>query len=65
MARSLYRGRIAMPAAVLVAAVLAIATPAFGAGTTYTIGPVTDISASCSGQNAEVQQAVDPALGYV
>ena len=28
-------------------------------------GPATDISQSCSGQNAEVEQAVDPARGYV
>ena len=41
------------------------ATPALGAGTTYTIGPVVDVSAPCAGQNAEVEQAVDPALGYV
>jgi hypothetical protein len=31
---------------------------------TYQVGPVTDISA-CSGQNAEVEQAVDAKLGYV
>ena len=41
------------------------ATPALGAGTTYTIGPAVDVSAPCAGQNAEVEQAVDPALGYV
>jgi hypothetical protein len=35
------------------------------ASPTYTVGPITDISASCSGQNAEVEQAADPALGYV
>lgn len=34
-------------------------------GTAYTVGPVTDVSASCSGQNAEVEQAADPSLGYV
>jgi hypothetical protein len=34
-------------------------------GTTYTVGPVTDVSASCSGQNAEVEQAADPSLGYI
>src|SRR5438445_6191626 len=49
----------------LVAAAFAVATPALGAGTTYTVGPVTDLSASCSGQNAEVEQAVDQTLGYV
>ena len=47
-------------------ACLLIATPAIGAGTTYTVGPVNDVSAtSCTGGNAEVLQAVDPKLGYV
>jgi hypothetical protein len=32
---------------------------------TYSISPVADISASCSGQNAEVKEAVDSRLGYV
>jgi hypothetical protein len=43
------------------------ATPAFGAGTTYSIGTINDVSApsSCTGDNAEVEQAVDPKLGYV
>jgi hypothetical protein len=42
-------------------------TPALGAGTTYSIGPISDVSASssCTGDNAEVEQAVDPKLGYV
>ncbi len=44
---------------------LALGTPAFGAASGYTPGPVSDLSASCSGQNAEVEQAVDPTLGYV
>src|SRR5437016_10002067 len=47
------------------AALLFAATPALGAGTTFAVGPVTDISASCSGPNAEVEQAADVALGYV
>src|SRR6059058_44735 len=52
-------------AAVCIACAL-IATPAFGAGATYSIGPVNDVSAtSCTGDNAEVLQAVDPKLGYV
>ncbi len=38
----------------------ASATPA----ASYQVGPITDVS-SCSGQNAEVEQAVDPKLGYV
>jgi hypothetical protein len=29
------------------------------------VGPAVDVSASCSGQNAEVEQAVDTTLGYV
>src|SRR5947207_6673200 len=49
----------------LCAAALFTATPALAAGPQYNIGPVTDISASCSSQNAEVEQAVDPKLGYV
>jgi hypothetical protein len=32
---------------------------------TYSRGAVTNISASCSGQNAEVEQAADAARGYV
>ena len=50
---------------VLAAIALFVATPALGAPISYSVGPVTDISASCSGQNAEVEQAVDTKLGYV
>src|SRR4051812_47371122 len=32
---------------------------------TYSISPPTDISASCAGQNAEVEEAADTRLGYV
>src|SRR5437879_11231637 len=47
-------------------ACLFVATPALGAGATYTIGPVSNVSAaSCTGGNAEVLQDVDPSLGYV
>jgi hypothetical protein len=49
----------------LAAVVLFAAVPAFGAGATYSVGPIADISASCSGQNAEVEEATDPSLGYV
>lgn len=52
---------------VTVAALLSIVTT-FGvasAATTYSISPNVNISASCSGQNAEVLQAVDRTLGYV
>src|SRR5213082_2784665 len=51
--------------AISAAAALFAATPAFSAGPPYNIGPVTDISSSCSSQNAEVEQAVDQKLGYV
>jgi hypothetical protein len=53
--------------AALAATVLIVGvTPAAAApGATYTIGPVTDTSASCSGQNAEVEQAADAQRGYV
>jgi hypothetical protein len=37
---------------------------ASGSGATYQVGPITRLS-TCSGQNAEVEQAVDPKLGYV
>jgi hypothetical protein len=45
------------------ALVLWLASPALAA--TYAVGPISDLSTSCSGQNAEVEQAVDPKLGYV
>jgi|SRR5215470_7320490 len=34
-------------------------------GITYAVGPISNVSASCSGQNAEVEQAADVRLGYV
>jgi hypothetical protein len=59
-------GRIAKTVLGLCAAALFTATPALSAaGATYEIGPVSDVSASCSSQNAEVEQAVDQKLGYV
>ena len=42
----------------------AIAAVPAGHGASFQIGPITDVSA-CGGQNAEVEQAVDPTLGYV
>src|SRR5487761_1165879 len=55
--------------AAVAAAVLAVTlvgpSPALAAGVSYTVGPIRDVSASCSGQNAEVEQAVDVRLGYV
>jgi hypothetical protein len=47
------------------AAALAPAAPVLASPGVYTVGPVTNVSASCSGQNAEVEQAADPVLGYV
>src|SRR5207237_6835959 len=35
-------------------------TAALGAGPTYSVGPISDLSGACSGQNAEVEQTVDP-----
>src|SRR5205085_11159696 len=58
-------GTLAMLVWGLCALALFAATPAFSAGPQYTIGPVSDISASCSSQNVEVEQAVDQKLGYV
>jgi hypothetical protein len=40
-------------------------SPAFARGATYAIGPISDLSSSCAGQNAEVEQAVDPVRHYV
>jgi hypothetical protein len=50
--------------------VIGVAPTAATSGVTATrpgpvIGPVTEISKPCAGQNAEVEQAVDPARGYV
>src|SRR5512142_2432199 len=40
------------------------AGPASAVGVSIVVGPVVDVSV-CNGQNAEVDQAVDPSLGYV
>src|ERR1700675_1913709 len=50
-----------------VAGLVAIVTTSgvVSAAATYSVGPHLNISASCSGQNAEVLQAVDRTLGYV
>jgi hypothetical protein len=60
--RHLYRS-----AGCLVAAVAAFAAPIDGAASaaTYSVGTTSEVSAPCPGQNAEVEQAVDRALGYV
>src|SRR6266487_803965 len=67
MNRRIHRRRALLAVAMLagLAAVQAGPAPAQASGTTYAVGPVTDVSASCSGQNAEVEQAADPKLGYV
>ena len=44
----------------LTAIALLFALPALG-----DVGPVSNISSACAGNNAEVEQAVDPTLGYV
>ena len=60
-----FRAVTALSAAVLAAATAtAGAASAAGPAVGYRSGPVTDVSA-CGGQNAEVEQAVDPKLGYV
>jgi hypothetical protein len=60
-----HRRRFALAAPVVgLAAALLGSVPALAAGASYQVGPVTDVS-SCGGQNAEVEQAVDPKLGYV
>jgi hypothetical protein len=67
MQRPGYRRRALAAATAIVglAAALAGPAPALAAGATYTISPISDVSASCSGQNAEVEQAADARLGYV
>jgi hypothetical protein len=58
-----HRRRFALAAPVVgLAAALLGSVPALAAGASYQVGPVTDVS-SCGGQNAEVEQAVDPKLG--
>jgi BNR/Asp-box repeat len=41
------------------------ATPAFASVMSYAVNSLSDLSTSCAGQNAEVEQAVDQARGYV
>src|SRR5207245_7535189 len=56
---------IALAARLSAAAGLLTMTAALAAGPTYIVGPISNLSGSCSGQNAEVEQTVDPMLGYV
>src|SRR5216683_1559278 len=60
---------VAALSAIILAAVMgtartANAATAAGPAASVQVGPISDVS-SCSGQNAEVEQAVDPKLGYV
>jgi hypothetical protein len=58
-------GRSAAVGLAGVAVALLGSVPAAAAGAANTVGPVTEVSASCAGQNAEVEQAADPRLSYV
>src|SRR5436309_1295783 len=55
--------KVWLAAAVSVSAVAA--GPASAATASYTLGSPSDISTACQTQNAEVEQATDPKLGYV
>src|SRR5438067_4720202 len=63
--RSVVRGRVSGVVVALVGLGLFAASPAFGSSLSYAPGPVSDLSTSCSGQNAEVEQAADQAAGNV
>ena len=60
------RAVITLSAITLVTAAVTAAGAAAAAGpaASYRVGPITDVS-NCGGQNAEVEQAVDPRLRYV
>jgi len=62
MARTWFRAL-----AVLASSVVALAAPAAAqAAATYSVGPISNLTnSSCSGSNAEVEQAVDPSNGYI
>ncbi|HET7466278.1 MAG TPA: sialidase family protein [Candidatus Dormibacteraeota bacterium] len=51
--------------AVALIGALAGAVPAQAAAAGYSESPIVEVSAACSGQNAEVEQAADTKLGYV
>src|SRR5579862_3403850 len=63
LGRQTLPGRVGALCAVTVAALSA--APDALASPSFTVTATTDISGSCAGQNAEVEQAVDPALQYV
>jgi len=56
-------GRVGVLSVVLVAALAA--APDALASASFSVSRISDISSACGGQNAEVEQAVDPALHYV
>ena len=59
-------GNRAAAACIAMVATLCTATMGSAASATYLVGPISNLSArSCSGANAEVEQAVDPGAGYV
>src|SRR5579864_5376622 len=48
------------------AAAVTIPTAGFASqAASYSVGPIINLTTSCAGQNAEVEQAVDPSNGYV
>ena len=57
--------RYVATSAVVAVAVVCGSDVALAAPVGYSVGQISDLSSSCSGQNAEVEQAVDPHLGYV
>jgi hypothetical protein len=59
------RSIVKVTAALLGTVPFFVATPAFGSVTPYAVNSLSDISTSCAGQNAEVEQAVDQTRGYV
>src|SRR5579864_2025234 len=57
-----------MSLAITASAAAAIIIPITGLASqtpSYSVGPIIDLSTSCAGQNAEVEQAVDPTNGYI
>ena len=57
-----------MLVAITTGAAAAVAAPLTGfafLSVSYAVGPIVNLTTSCAGQNAEVEQAVDPSLGYV
>lgn len=59
------RGIRVVAVAALACGVAFVPGVARAAPASYTIGPITNLTTSCAGQNAEVEQAVDATLGYV